>query len=122
MDWPQKDFARREDAPLSGPGALRRGTMQLAEKRVTLLGKEADGSESGAGPEDGGKEPPFRAREIRRLTATGRQLACVTTHPSLPLERVAGALAHDLCRRQSPVPQYSWPRRHPPPPLKVQAA
>ena len=90
-DWPESDFELCETVPLSAPGGERLGTMRLAERSVTLLGEPGEGDGDSAG--ESGQQAPFRVREIRRLTRGGRQLALVTTHPSLPGKRVAGALA-----------------------------
>ena len=36
--------------------------------------------------------PRLKVREIRKLTDKGRQISIVTTHPTLPLSKVAGSM------------------------------
>ncbi len=80
-DWPEREFDEFQDVE-------RRVTMQLAERRVTLL----DAPQKGKGAAQCCGQAPFRVREIRWLTPAGRQLSLVTPHPSLPRQQVAAAL------------------------------
>ena len=79
-DWPESEFERR-DVPLRGPGGERRRALLLAARRVSLIAADSEAGEEG-----------FEVREIRLLTERGRQVAIVTTHPSLARQAVAGAL------------------------------
>ena len=80
-DWPASEFELFREVPLSTPGGERLVDLRLAERAVVELP---------AAPGSG--EPALELREIRLLTAEGRQLALVTTHPDLPREAVAAAL------------------------------
>ena len=80
-DWPESEFELQRDVPLSGPGGERRRELSLAERRVSLIAANSKAGEEG-----------FEVREIRLLTESGRQVAIVTTHPSLARQAVAGAL------------------------------
>ncbi len=71
-DWPQERFVRTE-VEMAGPASVTRREVMLAEDRVTL----------GNGLE---------VRQIRRLLGNGRQAAVVTTHPTMPTAKVAGAM------------------------------
>ena len=71
-DWPEDDF-KTLDAPIHGPAETGSSKVALAEKTVVL---------------NNGLE----VRQIRRRLDNGRQVPLITTHPTMPLERVAGAM------------------------------
>ena len=72
VDWDERAF-RAATVPICGPGGQTWRTARLAERELELL-------------------KGFAVREIRRRLDDGRQVAVVTTHPDLGMERVAGAL------------------------------
>ena len=71
-DWPEAEF-RSVTVPIHGPGATRSAIVCLAQKRVQL-------------------KQESEVRQIRRLLESGRQVTLITTHSSMPVEQVAGAL------------------------------
>ncbi len=56
-----------------GPAGCSSTTVSLAEKNIDL-------------------ENAPRVRQIRRRLDNGRQVPLITTHPRLPVEKVAGAM------------------------------
>lgn len=80
-DWPASEFEAFPEVPVSRSCGERLVDLQLAERKVVELP---------AAPGSG--ERDFELREIRLLTAEGRQLALVTTHPDMPLQTVAATL------------------------------
>ena len=71
-DWPEEEF-KKVNVPIWGPVRFREGSVKLAQRSIEL--KEG-----------------FEVRQIRRLLDTGRQVPLVTTHPSMSMEQVAGAM------------------------------
>ena len=71
-DWPTNTFQEME-APIYGPAETLSRKVWLAEQSLQL-------------------SPRLKVREIRKLTADGRQLSLVTTHPTLSLSKVAGTM------------------------------
>ena len=71
-DWPEQDF-RTFDAPIHGPAGTTGSAVALAEKAVIL-------------------NNGLKVRQIRRRLDNGRQAPLITTHPTLPIEEVAGAM------------------------------
>ena len=71
-DWPHSDF-RTAEVPITGPAHTATATVAVAEKRVVLSNR-------------------LEVRQIRRRLDNDRQVALVTTHPSLSTEQVAGAM------------------------------
>ena len=71
-DWSSTTFQQTE-VPIYGPAETRSRKVWLAEQSLQLT-------------------PRLKVREIRRRMDTGRQLSLVTTHPTLSLSQVAGAM------------------------------
>ncbi len=71
-DWPSDDF-EVYDVAVRGPAGSVIRSVRLTEKRIVLNN----------GP---------CVRQIRRLLDNGRQVPLVTTHPTMPVEEVAGAM------------------------------
>ena len=70
--WPESDF-REVDTPLFGPAHTHASRVVLAEKPVELSNA-------------------LTVRQIRRRLDNGRQVALITTHPTMTMEQVAGAM------------------------------
>ena len=77
-DWPPSLFKPCE-VPRHAPGQNRTATVWLAEQRIRL----SNG---------------LLVRQIRRLTDKGRQMPLITTHPSMPMTQVAGAMFSRWCQ------------------------
>ena len=71
-DWPSSAFQETE-VPIYGPAETLSRKEWLAEQSLQLT-------------------PRLKVREIRKLTDKGRQLSIMTTHPTLPLSKVAGSM------------------------------
>ncbi len=71
-DWPSSTFQETE-VQIYGPAETLSRKEWLAEQSLQLT-------------------PRLKVREIRKLTDKGRQLSIVTTHPTLPLSKVAGSM------------------------------
>ena len=72
QDWPHSDFESCE-VPIHGPVNTSTSTVRLAEKRIRLRNG-------------------LQVRQIRSLSDSDRQMPMVTTHPSMPMTEVAGAM------------------------------
>ena len=71
-DWPETDF-RAVEVPICGPAHTRRSKVVLAESPVVLSNR-------------------LVVRQIRRRLDNARQVPLITTHPSMAIEQVAGAM------------------------------
>ena len=72
QDWPETHF-RPVEVPITGPAHTRQSKVALAQGTVVL----SNGLE---------------VRQIRRRLDNARQVALITTHPTMAMEQVAGAM------------------------------